>query len=143
VSAELLLVRHASAGKRRRWTGDDRLRPLDERGRRQAEGLVATLTRFRLERILSSPYLRCTQTVEPLAVALGIPVEEVDELAEGVGRGPALAFALGLAGTVAVLCTHGDVVQDLVGDESPKGSTWVLVPDAEGLSPAELLPPTA
>lgn len=101
------------------------------------------LPRFRPERILSSPYLRCTQTLEPLAAALGTSVEEAEELAEGAGRERALAFALSLGGTAAVLCTHGDVVEDLVGQESPKGSTWVLVPTGNGLSPAELLPPTA
>jgi phosphohistidine phosphatase SixA len=139
----VLLVRHASAGKRKSWEGDDRLRPLDERGRRQAEGLVAALTRLRPTRVLSSPYARCTQTVEPLAAALGLAVEGTEELAEGAGRERVLGLARGLEGATAFLCTHGDVVQELLGDESAKGSTWVLAPAEDGLRPLEYLPPAA
>jgi 8-oxo-(d)GTP phosphatase len=139
----VLLVRHASAGKRKRWEGDDRLRPLDERGRRQAEGLVAALARFHPTRILTSPSVRCTQTVEPLAAALGLAVEGTDELAEGAGREQALGLARGLEGATAVLCTHGDVVEELLGEESAKGSTWVLATAEDGLRPLEYLPPPA
>src|SRR6266511_1008153 len=79
----VLLVRHARAGKRSKWEGDDRLRPLDKRGRKQAEGLVSLLAEYPIDRIASSPYLRCTQTVDPLAASRGLAVEERDELAEG------------------------------------------------------------
>src|SRR3712207_3914931 len=82
----VLLVRHASAGDRNRWDGPDEDRPLDEQGRAEAEGLVDTLAGFPVSRILSSPYVRCAQTVEPLGVARGLPVEPSDELAEGAGR---------------------------------------------------------
>ncbi|NUR76504.1 MAG: NUDIX hydrolase, partial [Thermoleophilia bacterium] len=70
-----LLVRHASAGNRDEWTGDDADRPLDERGRAQALGLVERLTPFRIERILTSPARRCVETVEPLARARGLDAE--------------------------------------------------------------------
>ena len=63
----VLLVRHARAGDREKWEGDDRLRPLDRKGRRQAEGLVELLAEYPIERLLSSQYLRCIQTFEPLA----------------------------------------------------------------------------
>jgi 8-oxo-(d)GTP phosphatase len=139
----LLLVRHADAGHRDEWEGDDCLRPVDERGRRQADGLVATLARFRPERILSSPAVRCTQTVEPLAATLGLPVEETEELAEGAGRERVLALARGHQGAVAVLCTHGDVVEELLGEESEKGSTWALELREDGLVRREYLPPPA
>ena len=83
------LVRHARAGHRATWQGeDDSLRPLDERGRRQADALVAQLADREFARILSSPFARCVQTVEPLAEARGLPVEAVDSLAEGAGKGP-------------------------------------------------------
>ena len=63
----LLLVRHAHAHARKEWSGDDRLRPLSANGLRQAEGLIAVFGNFaRPSRVLSSPYLRCMQTVEPL-----------------------------------------------------------------------------
>jgi 8-oxo-dGTP diphosphatase len=122
----ILLVRHARAGKRKRWRGDDRLRPLDEQGRVQAEGLPAALREFAVDRICSSPYVRCRQTVEPLAVALGLAIEDRDELAEGAGRYPLLALVFELGEQSAVLCTHGDVIVYLLDEETEKGSTSVL-----------------
>lgn len=106
-----ILLRHASAGDRARWVGDDRLRPLDERGHRQAAGLVDELRQFDVRRVVSSPYTRCVETVEPLAAALGLEVELDDRLAEGAGS--AAAELLQEKGVVA--CTHGDVIHDLLG----------------------------
>jgi phosphohistidine phosphatase SixA len=138
----ILLVRHADAADRKTWSGDDAERPLDERGRRQAAGIVGQLEGREVSRILSSPYLRCTQTVEPLALARRLPVEHRPELAEGAGR----AEVLGLVGELrgddsAVFCTHGDVVELLIGRESKKGSTWVLEVDGNMVTPAEYLAP--
>lgn len=117
-----ILVRHASAGDREEWDGDDRLRPLDARGRRQATGLVELLRPREVRRIVSSPYLRCVQTVEPLASALGLPVEQDRRLAEGMGRA-----AFGLLGEDGVVCcTHGDVVGDMLGHGLKKGAAVVL-----------------
>jgi phosphohistidine phosphatase SixA len=135
----VFLVRHGSAGKRSKWEGDDRLRPLDEKGRAQAQGLVALLGERGVERILTSPYVRCRETVEPLADALGLPVEERDELAEGASRQTALALVAELAGEPAVLCTHGDVVDELAGEETKKGSTLLL--SSDGLRRLDYLPP--
>jgi 8-oxo-dGTP diphosphatase len=138
----VLLVRHGEAGKRSRWAGDDRLRPLDDHGRLQAARLAEALTPRGVERVLTSPYIRCRQTVEPLADALGLPVEERVELAEGAEVADVRRLVGGLRGTVAVLCTHGDVIEGLLGEESEKGSTWVLESHADGgLSPREYLRP--
>jgi phosphohistidine phosphatase SixA len=139
----LLLVRHASAGKRSEWTGDDRERPLDERGRRQAEGLVELLLPRSPTRVFSSPYVRCRQTVEPLAAALGLEVESRPELAEGGTTAEVVGLVTRRSEDVPVLCTHGDVVEALVGEESEKGSAWVLVREGEALGRLEYLPPTA
>ena len=49
--------------------GDDRRGPLDKHGRTQAEELVEPLAPFRIEAILTSPAVRCIQTVAPLARA--------------------------------------------------------------------------
>ena len=139
----ILLVRHARAGDRTEWSGDDRLRPLDGKGRRQATALVDTLAPYGVERILSSPYLRCVQTVEPLAAATGVEIEEREQLAEGATWEEIASVVGEAAAATTVLCTHGDVVIALVGPERPvkKGSTWVLELDRGGVEPVEYLQP--
>ena len=76
----LLVVRHADAGNKRTWTGPDTLRPLSPSGQLQAEGLVFRLEDYPVERILSSPTLRCYQTVEPLARDRLLGIETVPAL---------------------------------------------------------------
>jgi len=122
---KVFLVRHATAGKRSKWQGDDRLRPLDERGRRQAEKLVEQLRDARFERILSSPYVRCVQTVEPLAKARGLPVETDDSLEEGRGAEAGLAL-FRRTGSDLVACVHGDLIEEVLGEKRRKGSTTLL-----------------
>lgn len=106
-----VLLRHASAGDRGDWAGDDWHRPLDAKGRRQAEELAAALATEDVRRVVSSPLVRCVQTVEPLAAALGLEVELDDRLAEGGGSSSRPLLAEG--GVVA--CTHGDVIFELLG----------------------------
>jgi 8-oxo-(d)GTP phosphatase len=136
----LYLVRHGNAGSRAQWRGDDRDRPLSVKGERQANGLVAAFRGRPIDRILSSPVLRCVQTVEPLAKDRGLQIEEVPWLFEGTDGSVVLQTMRSLPGA-AVLCTHGDVipkvvlslVEDGVPVEGPmvwkKGSTWVLERD--------------
>jgi phosphohistidine phosphatase SixA len=140
----VLLFRHATAGHRRPGDNDDHLRPLDERGRRQAAALPAQYAGFDVERVLTSPYVRCRLSVEPLAETLALPVEERAELAEGAADADARALIAGVAGATAVLCTHGDILEALLGEEPEKGSTWVVEPDGEGnFRRREYLPPPA
>jgi 8-oxo-(d)GTP phosphatase len=139
----VLLARHASAGERSEWTGDDRERPLDERGLRQAEGLVELLGERRPTRVLSSGYLRCRQTVEPLADALGLPVEDAPQLEEGASKGDVHDLVERLQSELPTLCTHGDVVEALVGEEGEKGATWVLELERGQVRLLEYLPPPA
>jgi broad specificity phosphatase PhoE len=130
----VLLVRHGRAGDRSKWEGDDRLRPLDGKGRRQAKGLDCLLADYSIDRILSSPYIRCVQTVEPLAAARGVALEEVDELAEGGAGEDVLRLLAGMDARCTVLCTHGDVVHELIGEEMKKGATEALELDEGRLS---------
>ena len=121
----VLLVRHARAGDRDAWEGDDRVRPLDAKGRKQAEGLVELLDDYPTERLLSSQYLRCTQTFEPLAAARGLEVEEAAELAEGSTREDVLRLLESLENDHVAICTHGDVVEDLIEINGRLGRVWV------------------
>jgi phosphohistidine phosphatase SixA len=117
-----ILLRHASAGDKRRWSGDDRLRPLDARGVRQAADLVELLRPLGIRRVVTSPYVRCVETVEPLATALGLRLEHDDHLGEGMGS--AATELLREDGVVA--CTHGDVVDALLDIDLRKGAAVVL-----------------
>jgi phosphohistidine phosphatase SixA len=134
----LLLIRHAFAGDSSAWEGDDRVRPLDSRGVRQAAGLVPLLAELELEHIVSSPYLRCVQTVEPLARDRGLEIEHEEALA--ADRLDDVPFVLErLRGQHVAVCTHGDL--PWLGDRPfKKGSVWVL--DEAG-QPADYLPPAA
>ena len=136
------LVRHARAGKRSEWQCDDRLRPLDERGRRQAASLVSQLAEREFDRILSSPYVRCVETVVPLAEARGLRVEEVDALAEGADPEAALRL-LQSAGAPVVACVHGDLVESLLGEKLKKGATSVLELGDDARDVLERLDPLA
>lgn len=156
----VLLVRHARAGNRRAWSGDDLLRPLDRCGRAQAEDLVRTLARFEVEEIFSADLDRCIQSVEPLADALALPIR-LEPLLSEIGypgrEAEAMAFvrALGAPDRDAVACSQGEVIPDLLQRlatedasllEAPvraaKGSTWALSLDAEDrLVAADYLPP--
>ena len=70
----IYVVRHAKAGSRSAWTEDDRIRPLSENGWEQAKALGQLLVRLSPSVLLSSPYLRCIQTLEPLSELCGLPV---------------------------------------------------------------------
>lgn len=117
--ATLLLIRHAKAGDRSRWDGPDELRPLSKPGRRQAEGLVEAIGPAKPSAIISSPFVRCVETVQPLADASGLDVDLDARLAEGSSTEGVLALARASAAagidTVA-MCSHGDVIMDVIED---------------------------
>ncbi|HUF83952.1 MAG TPA: phosphoglycerate mutase family protein, partial [Acidimicrobiia bacterium] len=108
----IYLVRHGTAGDRSRWEGPDDLRPLSKAGRKQAEKLVEQLADASIDHIVSSPYVRCRQSVEPVAEQRRLPVDLADELAEGAPLADALVWIGKVGHEHAVLCTHGDVVGD-------------------------------
>ena len=116
----VVLLRHASAGDRETWEGEDRLRPLDDKGWRQARHVAEELRALGVRRAVSSPYIRCVQTLEPL----GLPIEEDERLAEGSSREDALGLLASLDDAVA--CTHGDVVELVLGHSLKKGD-WRLL----------------
>ena len=143
----LYLVRHAKAGSRHDFKGDDRLRPLSSSGRRQAEALAnrlgSPLLATGAKTLISSPYLRCIQTLRPLAKVIGAKVEVDESLSEGRSFVGVLEL-LALLPEHSVICSHGDVIPETIaalerrGCEftSPpdwrKASVWVLERDAAG-----------
>jgi 8-oxo-dGTP diphosphatase len=152
---KLYLVRHAKAGSRNAWDGPDQLRPLSKAGQRQAKGLAKLLRDEPIDRVVSSPYVRCVQTVAPVAESRGLPVEVADALAEGVPLNEALRLIEKVADKPTVLCTHGDVAENVFshvaerrvplegGSVFAKGSTWVFDVEGGDIVRGRYLPPPA
>jgi 8-oxo-(d)GTP phosphatase len=146
------LVRHAKAGDRGAWSGDDLHRPLSRRGQAQAEGLVSLFQDIPIDHVVSSPATRCLQTVRPLAAQRSIHVGSRDELLEGASLGATLGLVRSSAGAV-VACSHGDVIPSLVTHladrgvpmlDPPvwkKGSTWILERDGGRFTALRYLAP--
>ena len=139
----LLIVRHGTAGSKSRYKGDDRMRPLDKRGRAQAESLVGQLLAFGANMLYAADRVRCHQTLEPTAEELGAPIHHEPLLTEEAyadDRRPARRRVLEIAATggTPVICTQGRVIPDLIAwwcerdgvrpdkSRNRKGSTWVM-----------------
>jgi broad specificity phosphatase PhoE len=106
------------------------LRPLDGRGRNQASRLPELLGDYEIARVLSSPAVRCVQTVEPLARARGLDIELREELGEEQQGEAGAALVRSLVGEQAALCVHGGLSEAVAGVSQKKGE--VLVLDDEG-----------
>jgi 8-oxo-dGTP diphosphatase len=130
----ILLIRHAWAGKRSDWDGDDRRRPLDERGRRQADELVGLLASYELDRILSSPYDRCVQTVVPIARVRGLRIELREELSEERHDDEGRRLVGVLDANAAVSC-HGGLSEAICGEHQKKAAVLVLERSSGSLRP--------
>jgi 8-oxo-dGTP diphosphatase len=124
----IFVVRHAKAGSRDKWDGDDRDRPLSGRGWTQARTIGKRLRRERVTGLYSSPYVRCMQSLVPLGEHLGLDVVADDRLAEGVSFEASLDL-LAEAGDGAVLCSHGDVILELLNALVRRGTEFVTPPD--------------
>ena len=114
MAMEVIIVRHGRAISKRQWSGPDLLRPLDDVGAQHAVGLVDTLALSTIRRLVSSPALRCVQTLEPLAQHTGLTIETSELLAaDGDARCRARPTRPRCASN-AVLCTHGEVMRPLL-----------------------------
>jgi 8-oxo-dGTP diphosphatase len=149
----IFVVRHAKAGQRDAWDDADELRPLSGKGRKQADALAERFLALHPTRLVSSPYVRCRETLEPIALLLDMTVEIDDRLAEGGTFEGSLAL-LDEMPDGAVVCSHGDIIPDLVNalvrrglrvhDEPDwrKGSVWALERDTSGaVTDAHVWPP--
>ena len=143
----LLLTRHAKAGSRSEWGGDDSLRPLSERGRRQAEAIVGRLEGFPIDAVLTSRAARCRQTAAPLAEARRLAPEIREELWEEAGPEQVEALIAERPGGARLLCSHRPNVtaalRALLGSSADlrleKGSTWVFDFDGGKLAASNYL----
>lgn len=150
----IYLVRHAKAGERRAWNGDDLERPLSRRGWRQAQAIGERLAVKGASALYSSPYVRCVQTLEPLADRLGTKVVVESRLTEGEPFEPVLDLIAEIDHG-AVLCSHGDIVPEVIRAlhrrgmevQSPadwrKGVIWVLKRKRTRVTKGKVWPPAA
>lgn len=139
----VLLVRHARAGSKQRYKGDDHNRPLDKYGRAQAESLVGQLLAFGASSLYAADRVRCFQTLEPLAQELGVEIHSEPQLTEEAywanrKRARQRVLEIGATDGTPVICTQGKVIPDLLQwwsehdgvrpdkSRNRKGSTWVL-----------------
>jgi 8-oxo-dGTP diphosphatase len=148
----IYLVRHAKAGERRVWQGDDAERPLSKLGWKQSEAISKRLADKGATTLCSSPYVRCVQTLEPLAKRLGVAIQIDPRLAEAEPFEPVLEL-LGELSSGAVLCSHGDIIPETIQAlvrrgmevQSPpdwrKGSIWVLRRKGDRITKGRVWPP--
>lgn len=136
------LLRHAHAGNRAQWQGDDADRPLSAKGDAQASALADLLADKRIRRVVSSPTERCIQTVAPLADRLGLSVRTRKVLAHDADPDDAIAYLIRHAALNPVLCSHGELLPKIIrrlratgmkgkdANIAQKAAVWVL--DVEG-----------
>lgn len=82
------LLRHAHAGDSFKWIGDDDLRPLTDKGRKQSQQLGEFLASHgvRPDVIVTSPLVRAQQTAEIVAGILDMTVRTDGRLRSGFGK---------------------------------------------------------
>lgn len=148
----IYLVRHAKAGERRVWDGDDVDRPLSKTGWRQSNAVARRLSRKHVTALYASPYVRCMQTLEPLGEMTGLKVREEKRLFEDEPFEPVLDL-INEVEDGAVLCSHGDIIPAVVNAlirrgmvaETPanwgKASVWVLRRKGDKITKGKVWPP--
>lgn len=142
-TTRILYVRHGRAYRRQNWAGNDNLRPLDSKGRRQADYLVPLLKAFHPTSIHSAEPARCQQTVKPLSEALGLDIQVNPKLGDDAWiqnmKGAKATFKelVNTPGT-HVVCSQGIAIPDMIAHLSTEGtlpleeipakkaSVWVL-----------------
>jgi 8-oxo-dGTP diphosphatase len=151
----IFLVRHAKAGSRDRWEGDDDVRPLSGKGREQARLIGDRLAGEGVNALFSSPFVRCVQTLEPLGERCDLDVVHEPRLAEDTPFECVLEL-LAEVPDGAVLCSHGDVIPATMAALERRGcriegeadwrkaTVWRLERDAAGdfVSASVSPPPT-
>jgi 8-oxo-dGTP diphosphatase len=137
-AGRIYLVRHAHAGDRKRWEEGDELRPISLGGEKQADALRDYLSGFPLTGVYSSPYVRCVQTMGPLAGILGLKLEVEPSVAENAPPEEFIANVGQWSGEAIAMGSHGELISGTVSKlaaggvpmDGPtrcdKGSIWIL-----------------
>ena len=137
VVEQIIVLRHARAGSKLADPSKDLKRALDRKGLEVALRLPGTIeAHLRPAAIVSSPFQRCLQTVEPLAGDLDLPIVEDDRFTPGRSEQSVRQAVVELP-TSSVVCTHGEIIGLLFDDrvKCAKGAFWVVERRAGELSP--------
>ncbi len=112
----IYLIRHGKAGDRTDVIGEELVRPLTKKGSIQAIHLADFLAGWPLTRIISSPYLRCIQTVQPLSGKNKVPLETTNVLGEVTSKSNLVELLEAITKTpgAAALCTHGNIIPEIL-----------------------------
>lgn len=124
----LYLIRHAKAGSMSQWDGLDFSRPLDEAGRLQAKALAPVIAAVDPTRLVSSPFLRCVQTLDDLSALTGLPILADERLAQDSDVA-AVIHLLEQAPEGAVFCSHGDMIPPIIRTLETRGMRFTTTPD--------------
>lgn len=141
----IVVVRHARAGHK---LVDDPVRDvrrhLDTAGRSCANTLPdAVLERVLPTGLVSSPLVRCTETLAPLAARIGVRVRTHPALLPDASLRQAAALLTAIP-EHTVACTHGEVISRLFGGlHCEKGAFLIVERDAGRLHPVRYVPPHA
>jgi phosphohistidine phosphatase SixA/ADP-ribose pyrophosphatase YjhB (NUDIX family) len=132
----VMILRHADALPRKRWDGAEVERPLTEKGHAEAAALVPALAAYGDATLVTSPYTRCIQTLQPAAQETGTKLEMEPALAEDGDPEDGREWLRRVlkAGLPVVACTHRPVVPELLG-ETPLGQA--VRAGRRALAPAE------
>jgi 8-oxo-(d)GTP phosphatase len=115
----IIALRHGKATPAENWDGPDSTRPLLQRGIDQSLSVALGIAAYRPAKLISSPAVRCMQTIAPTARVTGLPVTEKVEISQDAYRSDAAAVTKVIAkrlrkGRTTVLCSHGPVLPQLI-----------------------------
>ena len=115
----IVLQRHGKAERRGGDFPDDLARPLAAAGREQALALGELLAVYGAEQLISSPAVRCVQTVRPYAESHDVELRTDSALTEiSYVHAPraVVSWLRDLADrrTGAIVCTHGPLLDELI-----------------------------
>ena len=148
----LYIVRHAKAGKRSEWDGPDTLRPLSDKGWEQAQAIAKKLIELKPIALISSPAVRCMQTLEPLSEAMKIKIVADERLFED-GDVAKMIELLEDAQDSTVISSHGDMIPEAIKilqrrgmeiNSKPdwrKATVWVVERTKNGFKSAFVMAP--
>jgi 8-oxo-dGTP diphosphatase len=115
----LIILRHTKALERGDWDEDDSQRTLSEVGFDQAQLLLKHLEPFAIDEVYTSDYVRCVQTITPLAHSRGLAITEVPSLNEETfeedpQRSISFVNALKQDEKNILICSHNPVIPTML-----------------------------